>query len=135
MNADAKLTNRESEFTELAAWGATKKDIAKRCFVSVRTVENTFRSVFRKTGVTKVNELSAWWFCVQYNISFDFSPLKKVAMIFVFFAMLVPHEGRANNDMILYRSRQTQSRTLTIRSRTATARRRFGTEAYYLFAA
>ena len=32
-----KLTKRESEIAELFAWGATKKDIANRLYISERT--------------------------------------------------------------------------------------------------
>ena len=59
MNQEAILTKRESEIAELIAWGATKKDVANRLFISERTVENTARSIYEKTGVTKSNELSA----------------------------------------------------------------------------
>lgn len=65
------LTKRESEIAELFAWGASKKDIANRLFVSERTVENHTRNIYEKTGCSKVNELSAWWFCTTFHISFD----------------------------------------------------------------
>ena len=85
----AILTKRETEIAELLAWGATKKDVANRLFVSERTVENHTRNIYEKTGVTKINELSAWWFCTTFNISFDLSPLKRSAiatfMLFFFF--------------------------------------------------
>ena len=76
----AILTKRETEIAELLAWGATKKDVANRLFVSERTVENHTRNIYEKTGVTKINELSAWWFCTTFNISFDLSPLKRSAI-------------------------------------------------------
>ena len=79
MNA-VNLTKREAEIAELLAWGATKKDVANRLFVSERTVENHTRNIYEKTGVTKINELSAWWFCTTFNISFDLSPLKRSAI-------------------------------------------------------
>lgn len=56
MNA-AILTKRETEIAELLAWGATKKDVANRLFVSERTVENHTRNIFEKVGVTKVTRI------------------------------------------------------------------------------
>ncbi len=72
-----KLTKCEAEIAELFAWGAGKKDIANRLFISERTVENHARKIYEKTGCSKVNELSAWWFCTKFHISFDLSPLKR----------------------------------------------------------
>ena len=69
MNNAKPLTKRESEIAELFAWGASKKDIAKRLFISERTVENHTRNIYEKTGCSKVNELSAWWFCKTFHIS------------------------------------------------------------------
>jgi DNA-binding CsgD family transcriptional regulator len=96
----AKLGKREFEMTKYAAWGATKKDISNLLHVSIRTVENTFRKVFEKTGVTKVNELSAWFFCHEFNISMDLSPLKRqlgcIALLFLFSAQLYFSDCKMN---------------------------------------
>lgn len=77
MNEFAELTKRESEIAELFAWGASKKDIATRLYISERTVENHTRNIYEKVGCSKVNELSAWWFCTNFHISFDLSPFKR----------------------------------------------------------
>lgn len=77
MNPFAKLTSREDEIAELIAWGATKKDIANILFISPRTVENHARNIYEKTGCRKSNELSAWWFCKHFHISFSLSPLAR----------------------------------------------------------
>ena len=77
MNLNASLTPREQEVAELFAWGATKKDVANRLHTSVRTVETQARSIFEKSGVKKVNELAAWWFCRSFQISLDLSPLTR----------------------------------------------------------
>jgi len=71
------LTKREAEIAELLAWGACKKEASNMLFLSVRTVENHARNIYEKIGCRAVNELSAWWFCATYNISFDLSPLKR----------------------------------------------------------
>lgn len=41
MRLKAELTRREGEVAELLAWGASKKEVAERLFISARTVENT----------------------------------------------------------------------------------------------
>ncbi len=93
---EAKLTKRETEITELFAWGATKKDVANRLFISENTVQNHAENIFKKVGVTKINELSAWWFCTKFHISFDLSPLRKqvIAMILLIISMPSFFSGR-----------------------------------------
>jgi DNA-binding CsgD family transcriptional regulator len=90
------LTKREKQIAELFAWGATKKDVANRLFISENTVQNHAANIFKKIGVTKINELSAWWFCTRYNISFDLSPIKRqvVALILLVVAMPSMFSGR-----------------------------------------
>lgn len=84
------LTKREAEVAELFAWGATKKDVANHLFISERTVENHARNIYEKTGVSKINELSAWWFCTNFGISFDLSPLKRKSIALALLALLLP---------------------------------------------
>ena len=83
MNATVILTRREREIAELIAWGSCKKEVASRCHIAVRTVENHVRNIYEKTGVTKVNELSAWYFCTHYNIPLTMSPLVRRTMAVV----------------------------------------------------
>lgn len=90
MNTDVKLTKREAEIAELLAWGASKCEIAARCFISERTVENHCRNIFEKVGVTKATELSAWWFCTSFHIPFSLSPLKRKLMAIILLALLIP---------------------------------------------
>lgn len=75
MKAAATLSTRETEVARLIAWGMTKKEIANVLLITERTVENHTRAIFKKVGVTKSNELSAWWFCTNYNIPFSESPV------------------------------------------------------------
>jgi DNA-binding NarL/FixJ family response regulator len=62
------LTEQEKMVSELIAWGFAKKEIADKLKVSVRTIENHTRAIFKKIGVSKSNELSAWWFCQNYQV-------------------------------------------------------------------
>lgn len=75
MKDAATLSRREAEIAKLIAWGASKKYISERLFISIRTVENETRTIYKKIGVSKSNELSAWWFCNTYKIPVSDSPL------------------------------------------------------------
>jgi ATP/maltotriose-dependent transcriptional regulator MalT len=52
------LTPREREIAELAARGASSKDIADRLFLSVRTVDNHLQSIYGKLGIRGRRELA-----------------------------------------------------------------------------
>lgn len=113
MKSEVELTARESEVAELLAWGATKKEIANKLFISVRTVENTARNIFQKTGVTKANELSAWWFCTHYSISFDLSPIKRTIIAIALLLIIIPKEfSQERSEMMRTGRRTTQCRTV-----------------------
>lgn len=90
MKTNVKLTKRETEIAELVAWGASKCEIAARCYISERTVENHCRNIFEKVGITKATELSAWWFCTSFHISFELSPLRRKLMALFFLVLLIP---------------------------------------------
>jgi DNA-binding CsgD family transcriptional regulator len=113
MKVFANLTKRESEIAELFAWGASKKDVANRLFVSERTVENHARSIYDKTGCNKVNELSAWWFCTHFKISFDLSPLKRCIVAYSMLMLIVPQIFF--NDESLMRVFRSKTATSTCR--------------------
>lgn len=116
MEEAVKLTKRESEIAELFAWGATKKDVASRLYISERTVENHTRNIYEKTGCSKVNELSAWWFCVTFHISFDLSPLKRKVLALLLLCVITP-QIYSNDNVIMTRTRTTATRTCRTRSR------------------
>lgn len=77
MNPYAQLTRREKEIGNLLAWGAIKKEVAERLCISIHTVENHVRNIFEKTECRCVNEFSAWYFCTEFKISFQLSPLMR----------------------------------------------------------
>ncbi|MBO8473522.1 MAG: helix-turn-helix transcriptional regulator [Bacteroidetes bacterium] len=113
------LTRRESEIAELFAWGASKKEVAERLFISERTVENHARKIYEKTGVSKVNELSAWWFCTKFHISFDLSPLKRKIIATMLLVFMIPQFVDFDNAAI--RTRTSTCRTVRVtRSRRKT---------------
>jgi len=86
------LTKREYEVAELLAWGQTKKEVADRLFISYYTVDNHTKSIFEKAEVSTVNELSAWWFCNQFDIPKDKSPLNRSAIALLLLLSLLPRE-------------------------------------------
>lgn len=118
MNLTATLTKRETQIAELIAWGLPKKEVATKLFISPRTVENTARSIYEKTGVTKANELSAWYFCSRFKISLDMSPLRRSVVAVGLLLLLIPMEIIPNNDeMVRVRTRTVQVRAGRARGR------------------
>lgn len=93
MNINVNLSTREMEVAELLAWGACKKEVSKELEISVRTVENHARSIYEKTRVRSIGQLSAWWFCKTYNI-----PVKNVFASLVCLFTLFIAEIDSNAD-------------------------------------
>lgn len=112
------LSKREMQIAELLAWGDDKKGIATRLFISIRTVENHTRNIYEKLHIQKVNELSAWWFCTRFGISFDLSPLKRSIISIVLLLIMFPDIFLSSDSII----RSFRSRT----SRTTSMARRVG---------
>ena len=83
----AKLTRRQAEITELVAWGSTQKDVANMLGICANTVDNHLQEIYIRTGVSKMNELAAWWFCTQFNISFNLSPLARRSIATLLFCL------------------------------------------------
>lgn len=113
----AELTKRESEIAELFAWGASKKDVANRLFISERTVENHARNIYAKIGCQKINELCAWWFCTTFHISFDLSPLKRKIIAGVFLMLLTPQVFALDNKEFYRVARSSARVSRIIRAR------------------
>lgn len=80
MNSNIKLGAREREVLECIAWGASQKETANYLGIALRTVDNTVRKIKLKVGVQKAAELSAYWFCTHFNISFDLSPVTRMRL-------------------------------------------------------
>ncbi|MDD4698194.1 MAG: helix-turn-helix transcriptional regulator [Fermentimonas sp.] len=116
MNAGAKLTRRETQVGKLIAWGACKKTVADRLFISVHTVENHVRNIFEKTECRSVNEFSAWYFCTHFGISMELSPLKNiVAMCLII--IYISGDIMQSTDIFTSRSRRNSNLTERLRSR------------------
>ena len=92
MRLNAALTRRETEVANLLAWGASKKEVAEKLFISTRTVENTARNIYTKTGVQKATELCVWWFCAKCGVSPSLDPLKRAFIAVCLLIVLIPRE-------------------------------------------
>jgi DNA-binding CsgD family transcriptional regulator len=99
MKLNAELTKRETEVAELLAWGAAKKEVAERLFISTRTVENTARNIYSKTGVQKATELCVWWFCAKCGVPASLDPLKRAIIAGTLLLVLIPRELAAEGDL------------------------------------
>jgi DNA-binding NarL/FixJ family response regulator len=113
---EAKLTKRENQIAELFAWGATKKDVANRLYISENTVQNHAENIFKKVGVTKINELSAWWFCTKFHISFDLSPLRRQIIASLLLVIMLPQMFDCGNIIRTFRNRTEKTCRMARRS-------------------
>ena len=93
----AILTARESQVAERIAWGASQKEVADDLGISRYTVDNILRKVYEKLHLNKINELSAWWFCTTFGISFDLSPLKRTIGAICLLCLFVGGEMMMND--------------------------------------
>lgn len=109
MNLNTKLGQRENQILEYTAWGASQKEVANFLGISYRTVDNTIRKIKRKLGLQKAAELSAYWFCTHFNISFDLSPIAKRAASTVMIILIVTTEfGFCSNQVYVRRNRRSR---------------------------
>lgn len=99
MKLNAMLTKRENEIANLLAWGASKKEVANKLFISTRTVENTARNIYAKTGVQKATELCVWWFCAKCGVPPSLDPLKRAFIAGCLLIVLIPRELSGNGDV------------------------------------
>lgn len=105
MNQYAELTPRENQIAERIAWGASVKEVAFALQVKIKTVDNVVQKVYKKVGCSKINELSAWWFCTHFNISFDLSPMTRSVVASVLLSIFMIGEIQNLNDFCRYRVR------------------------------
>ena len=92
MNLAVVLTKRESEVAEQLALGSIKKEVADSLCISVNTVGAIARSVYRKIGISSVNQLSAWFFCRKFHTTIIISEGKRKVIAMMFLLFFVLHE-------------------------------------------
>lgn len=103
---DTVLTNREAQIAERIAWGASQKEVANDLGISRNTVDNILRKIYQKLHIGKINELSAWWFCTTFGISFDLSPLKRTIGACCLLGIFMMGEYFNQEQFCRYRSRR-----------------------------
>lgn len=109
MKAGGVLTKREAQIAELLAWGAAKKEVADHLKLSPRTIENTARNIYQKLEIQKATELSVWYFCTHFNISFELNPIKRTIIAVIFMITILPYEI-AGNDIYKRTNRRRNTR-------------------------
>lgn len=107
MRLKAELSPREGEIAELLAWGASKKEVADRLFISARTVENTARNIYQKLGIQKATELCVWWFCTKCGVPVSKDPLKRAFIAVIMLFAFLPREFMTFNDNYTPRTART----------------------------
>lgn len=115
MRLNAELSPRESEIAELLAWGASKKEVADRLFISSRTVENTARNIYQKLGIQKATELCVWWFCTKCGVPVSLDPLKRAFIAVLLLIAYVPREFVFTDDSYTPRTTRTARTTRVVR--------------------
>jgi DNA-binding CsgD family transcriptional regulator len=71
------LTKREFEITEHLVYYGTKKETAPILGITERTLETHTKNIFRKLGITKLNELVLWYCGEKFNIKEKIASTKK----------------------------------------------------------
>ena len=108
MNPLAQLSPRETQLAERLAWGASVKEAAYALCITYKTAVNHVQNIYQKTGCNKINQLSAWWFCTRFNISFDLSPMVRSDIASVLLCIFLSNEILCAKDICRYRARMTR---------------------------
>lgn len=118
MNPHAKLSPRESEVTELIAWGAALKEAATILNITYKTADNHLQNIKHKIGCNKTSEISVWWFCTNYGISFELSPMRKSIVSLFFICILAFGEFMHTSEICKYRVRRIRKSNIEQLTRT-----------------
>ena len=103
------LSEREAQIAERIAWGASQKEVACDLGISRYTVDNILRRIYQKLHIGKINELSAWWFCTHFNISFELSPLKLTIGAVALLILVILNDFTSGDTYCRNRSRKART--------------------------
>lgn len=116
-----RLTRREEEVLELVFLGLADKEIPEYLPtrsgepVSVRTVHNIIMNIKAKLHVQHRTEMSLWWAIKRYNISVDWTPLRRRICAMMMLVLLVPQIVSLHGDMIRTRRSGETGRAMSSR--------------------
>lgn len=117
------LTRREEQVLELVFLGLADKEIPEHLParsgtpVSVNTVRNIIANIKAKLQVQHRTELSLWWAIKRYNVSVDWTPLRRRICAMMMLVLLVPQIVVHQDDMIRTRRSGETGRTMSSRGR------------------
>ena len=103
------LSEREAQIAERIAWGASQKEVACDLGISRYTVDNILRRIYQKLHIGKINELSAWWFCTHFNISFELSPRKRTIGAVALLILVILNDFTSGDTYCRNRSRKART--------------------------
>ena len=118
-----RLTRREEEVLELVFLGLADKEIPEHlptrsgAPVSVSTVRNIITGIKAKLHVQHRTEMSLWWAIKRYNISVDWTPLRRRICAMMMLVLLVTQIVSLHGDMIRTRRSGAAGRTMSSRVR------------------
>lgn len=118
-----KLSRREKDVLELVFLGLSDKEIPEYIHggrggkLSVYTVRNIITRIKAKLEVQHRTELSLWWAITKYNISVDWTPLRRRICAMMMLVLLVPQIVIHKEDMIRTRRSGETGRTMSSRAR------------------
>lgn len=118
-----KLSRREKDVLELVFLGLSDKEIPEYIHggrggkLSVYTVRNIITRIKAKLEVQHRTELSLWWAITKYNISVDWTPLRRRICAMMMLVLLVPQIVIHQEDMIRTRRSGETGRTMPSRAR------------------
>ncbi len=96
-----KLSKREEEVLELVAHGFSSDEIANSFFRSVETVKRTIQNIKIKLQLQKATELTAYYWCRSFGVSFEERRNRMLAICAMFlFLLIAPNYCRRTRRVV-----------------------------------
>lgn len=116
------LSEREYELAGYKAYGYTAEETASKLFISAETVKNHWKNAAVKLGI-KASKMGAWFFCFTYNISMDFTPMKRGLIASAFLLLVMIELFNPNESSMRGRKLKSGSKTQLTAQRARRGRR------------
>jgi DNA-binding CsgD family transcriptional regulator len=101
MEPTPELTPRENQIAGLISTGLAKKEVADLLKISTGTVETTVKHIYEKTGLGKMNELTAWWLIKYLKLNVDLNDMRRSIMAFGLLLLFVFDLTFHSDDMLM----------------------------------